>query len=262
MTPSRHVTVIVQGEGDLARRTYRLPRWALRALVGGVAALVAGLLLVAALWAPIVRAAARVPDLERQVARLENDNARIRELAAALDSLQARYEQVRRMVGADVIPNVASVAAPLPVAPPVHARVPGRPVPATGPTIPALWPLDDAGYVTRGMVPRGGTEEEHVGLDVAVAVGAVVRAAGGGTVLDAGEEPEYGRFVRLGHPDAYETVYSHLSRVLVATGQTVAAGEVIALSGNSGRSSAPHLHFEVRREGKPVDPSTLVSPEG
>lgn len=262
MTHRSHFTIIVQGEGELTRRTYRVPRWALQA--AGIAATVAGVIIIAAaiLYAPIARAAAKVPGLERQVARLEKDNARIRELAAALDSLQARYDQVRQMVGAGVVPALAQVATPLRVAPALHARAIDAPLRPTGPTPPAIWPLDDPGYVTRGLIPRGGTEEEHVGLDVAVAVGSVVRAAGGGTVLDVGEDPEYGRFVKLGHPQGYETMYGHLSRTLARKGAAVEPGEVIGLSGNSGRSSAPHLHFEVRQDGRPVDPLTLVNQEG
>lgn len=262
MTHRSHYTIIVQGEGELTRRAYRIPRWALQAalITAGVIALV--IIVAAILFAPIARAAARVPGLERQIARLESDNARIRELAAALDSLQARYDQVRQMVGAGVVPALAQVATLLRVAPALHARPVDAPLRPTGLTAPAIWPLDDPGYVTRGMVPRGGTEEEHVGLDVAVATGSVVRATGGGTVLDVGDDPEYGRFVKLSHPQGYETMYGHLSRVLAKKGATVEPGEVIGLSGNSGRSSAPHLHFEVRQDGRPVDPLTLVNQEG
>ncbi len=262
MTRHTHYTIIVQGEGELTRRTYRIPRWALKSALAGAGILGLALLALAISYAPTLRAALRVPDLERQIARLEKDNARIRELAAALDSLQARYDQVRQMVGAGVVPALAQVATPLRVAPAVRALpITDAPRP-TGPTPPAIWPLDDAGYVTRGVVERGGSEEEHLGLDVAVASGSVVRAAGGGTVLDVGEDPEYGNFVKLGHPQGYETMYGHLSRTLAKKGSQVEPGEVIGLSGNSGRSSAPHLHFEVRLEGRPIDPLTLVKQEG
>jgi hypothetical protein len=63
-------------------------------------------------------------------------------------------------------------------------------------------------------------------------------------------------------PDEYQTLYGHLSRVVTAKGRTVEPGEVIGLAGNSGRSSAPHLHFEVRHRGAAVDPLTLVKQEG
>ena len=62
----------------------------------------------------------------------------------------------------------------------------------------------------------------------------------------------------LEHPQGYESMYGHLSRVIVAPGDSVRAGQVIGLSGNSGRSTAPHLHFEIRRGGQSIDPLTLV----
>jgi murein DD-endopeptidase MepM/ murein hydrolase activator NlpD len=86
----------------------------------------------------------------------------------------------------------------------------------------------------------------------------VVRAAGGASVREAGEDPEYGFFVLLDHPEEYQTMYGHLSRILVTQGGTVTSGEVIGLSGNTGRSTAPHLHFEIRQRGSLLDPLTMV----
>jgi len=85
-----------------------------------------------------------------------------------------------------------------------------------------------------------------------------VRAAGGGRVVAVGTDPDYGMYVLLRHPDGYETMYGHASRLLVGEGEQVEAGQVIALTGNSGRSTAPHLHFEIRREGRSLDPLTVV----
>jgi murein DD-endopeptidase MepM/ murein hydrolase activator NlpD len=77
-------------------------------------------------------------------------------------------------------------------------------------------------------------------------------------VKKSGEDPEYGLFVLLEHPDQYETMYGHLSRILVTLSSTVAPGQVIGLSGNSGRSTAPHLHFEIRQQGSSLDPLAYV----
>jgi murein DD-endopeptidase MepM/ murein hydrolase activator NlpD len=88
-----------------------------------------------------------------------------------------------------------------------------------------------------------------------------VRAAWSGLVLAASTDSAYGLFVLLRHRGGYETMYGHASRLLVREGDAVQAGQVVALSGSSGRSTAPHLHFEVRRDGASVDPLTVVKPE-
>lgn len=260
--PGRSVTILVQPDGALQARSFRLPLWGLRTAIAAAAMLIGFLIFVVVSYAPLVRAAARVPFLERQVDKLEADNARIRELAAALDSMEKRYEQVRGMVGADLVPSLAEVASTLPVAPPVRAVLAGSTPYPTGPSIPSFWPLDDQSYMTRGVADSGGVDGQHHGIDIATATGTPVRASGGGTVADAGEDPVFGRFVLVTHPDDYQTLYGHLSRVVTAKGRTVEPGEVIGLAGNTGRSSAPHLHFEVRRRGAAVDPLTLVKQEG
>jgi murein DD-endopeptidase MepM/ murein hydrolase activator NlpD len=74
----------------------------------------------------------------------------------------------------------------------------------------------------------------------------------------SGTDPDYGLFVLLRHPNGFQTMYGHASRLVVREGDEVGAGQVIALSGNTGRSTAPHLHFEVRRDGRSLDPLTVV----
>jgi murein DD-endopeptidase MepM/ murein hydrolase activator NlpD len=128
--------------------------------------------------------------------------------------------------------------------------------------VPQQWPLDETGYVTRGQVKAGGRDEAHPGIDIAVSVGSLVRASGGAVVRQSGEDPEYGLFVLLEHMDGYQTMYGHLSRILVAADDSVARGQVIGLSGNTGRSTAPHLHFEIRQRGLSLDPQTLVKEGG
>lgn len=253
------VTILIHRDGALESHSYRMPLWLLRAAAGGAAALGAAIILGAAFYLPILRTAARVPGLTRDVARLEADNAKIRQFVAALDRAEARYAQVRQMMGADIVPDPLALASTLTVAPPVRARAPsGGPHYESGGSLPRHWPLDDLGYLTRGQVGTGTLDEAHPGIDVAVPSGSVVRASGGGSVAQTGSDPEYGFFVLLQHPEGYQTMYGHLSRVAVTVNHTVEAGEVIGLSGNSGRSSAPHLHFEIRREGRSLDPMTMV----
>jgi murein DD-endopeptidase MepM/ murein hydrolase activator NlpD len=259
----RHVTIVIHTDGELASRQYRVPVWALEA--GKWSALVVAFLVVLffAFAGPIGRAAARVPGLEREVVRLREENGRVQQLAAALNRAEANYQELRAMLGVRAPREKAVVAAgDLMRATPVRGRPPAAPLRyERGPSEPAHWPLDIPGFVTRGQVRPGDPAESHPGIDIAVPAGTPVRAAGGGLVEAAGTDPAYGQFVLLRHASGYETMYGHASRVLVRDGDSVQAGQVIALSGNSGRSTAPHLHFEIRREGKSLDPLTVVKQE-
>lgn len=256
---SRSVTVVIQRDGTTKTRTLRVPLWTLR--LGGwtLGSVAVFLLVLTVLYGPVVRAAARVPGMERELARLRAENTRVRELSAALDSAESRYSQVRQMMGGKIVPDPVVMSSALPVAPPIRARlVSVKTSSDTGLSMPRHWPLDEGGYITRGQVKAGGRDEPHPGIDIAVSTGSLVRASGGATVRQAGEDPEYGLFVLLEHAGEYQSMYGHLSRILVTPEMTVPAGEVIGLSGNSGRSTAPHLHFEIRQRGLSLDPMTMV----
>jgi murein DD-endopeptidase MepM/ murein hydrolase activator NlpD len=263
-------TVMVHRDGSLKSREFHLPLWLLRAgaIAGAVILVAVGVIVVA--YGPIVAAAAREPLLSAQVTRLTRENRRVAELAAALDDAEARYAQLRGMLGAQIgtPPATGGTAGPggeerLYVAPPLVARAPADrgdsgTTTEVGPSAPHLWPLAVPSYRTRGMVGANSPQESHPGIDLAVPVGSDVLATGGGLVREAGQDSAYGLFVLIQHPEGYQSMYGHLSRLLVARNDAVQAGQIIALSGNTGRSTAPHLHFEIRRGGKSIDPLTLV----
>jgi murein DD-endopeptidase MepM/ murein hydrolase activator NlpD len=94
----------------------------------------------------------------------------------------------------------------------------------------------------------------HKGVDWSTPVGTTVRASSGGTVSSAGWSSSYGYCITLTHPDGKQTRYAHLSKILVSTGQKVDQNQKIALSGNTGRSTGPHLHFEILINGSQVNP--------
>lgn len=102
--------------------------------------------------------------------------------------------------------------------------------------------------------PTKGASTNHKGVDWATPKGTAVFASCGGTVAKAGWGSGYGYVVYINHEDGRQTRYAHLSKVLVKAGQTVSQGQKIALSGNTGVSSGPHLHFEILIGGKQVDP--------
>lgn len=107
--------------------------------------------------------------------------------------------------------------------------------------------------------PYAGFAHFHTGVDVSTAAGTPVLAAASGVVLLAGYNPGgYGNYVVVGHAGGFDTLYGHLAAIAVRTGQTVAAGDPIGAEGSTGNSTGPHLHFEVRRSGQPVDPAAYV----
>ncbi|EAY57327.1 MAG: Putative peptidase, M23B family [Leptospirillum sp. Group II 'C75'] len=106
--------------------------------------------------------------------------------------------------------------------------------------------------------PLGDGEEFHTGLDIAQSEGARVIAAAGGSVLEVGKAEDYGRYVLLYHGRGVTTLYAHLGEILVHAGDLVDRGTPIGFVGMSGLTNGPHLHFEVRYFGVPVDPATIM----
>ncbi len=102
--------------------------------------------------------------------------------------------------------------------------------------------------------PFTGEVDGHSGMDLAVPTGTAVRSALAGTVTAARYDSSYGYYVHIDHGGGLSTLYAHCSQLLVQAGQTVQAGEVVARSGSTGRSTGPHLHFEVRVNGQRTDP--------
>jgi len=103
--------------------------------------------------------------------------------------------------------------------------------------------------------PFGGSPEFHQGLDIAAPTGTTVTAAAGGTVIMAQWYGGYGNYILIDHGGGYSTGYGHLSAIYVSNGQSVKRGQAIGAVGSTGASTGPHLHFEVRIDGKPVDPA-------
>lgn len=99
----------------------------------------------------------------------------------------------------------------------------------------------------------------HAGIDFRVTTGTEVRSTGAGAVVVAGRNGGYGNMVEIDHGNGLTTRYAHLSRVLVKVGDHVEAADPVGLSGTTGRSTGPHLHYEVRRDGKAVDPMRFLT---
>lgn len=130
--------------------------------------------------------------------------------------------------------------------------------PGIAPVFKGLAMLPVTGLITSGYGYRATFKRMHKGVDIHLQVGDTVRSALDGTISRVDYETKgYGLFVVIKHSDGLETRYAHLSRALVVPGMHVMAGEAIALGGNTGNSTGPHLHFETRRYGTAFDPTTI-----
>lgn len=123
-------------------------------------------------------------------------------------------------------------------------------------TIPQGRPL--YGWISRAFSSQEESADRHLGLDFAVKNGTPVAATASGVVTFAGWDDTFGNLVIIDHGNGFETCYGHNGKLLVEEGQNVLKGDIIALSGNTGRSSAPHLHYEIRRNGEAVDPAPYL----
>lgn len=120
--------------------------------------------------------------------------------------------------------------------------------------------LPVSGKITSFFGPRG--KGFHQGVDIGAPYGSSVRAAAAGTVTFAGWYYGYGKLVIIRHPSGEETWYGHNSALLVSPGQQVVKGEVIARVGATGHATGPHVHFEIRRRGKAIDPLSYMASGG
>lgn len=127
--------------------------------------------------------------------------------------------------------------------------------------MPSIWPVSGiitSYYGTRGNPFGGMSSEFHKGQDIAAPMGTSVIATADGVVSIAGWQRGYGRVVYLDHGNGISTRYGHLSRIDVAEGQTIKRGQQLGLVGSSGRSTGPHLHYEVRVNGAAVNPGSYL----
>ncbi|WP_431782006.1 peptidoglycan DD-metalloendopeptidase family protein [Streptomyces chumphonensis] len=188
---------------------------------------------------------------DRALERLQAEEARRHRLKHRVDAALERAQQRATRLRARAEQRRRAPDPERPAAPAAHSA----------------WMAPVASYVlTAGYAARGALwSSGHTGQDFAVRSGTPVRAVGGGTVVRAGYGGPYGNEVVLAHGNGYWTHYAHLSVIQVGVGQRVQAGRQIALSGSTGNSSGPHLHFEVRRspaQGSSVSPVPWLRARG
>lgn len=254
----KYLTVLVVPHDERNVRRMRISyRWVrIGITLAGVLAVVTAIAI--ASYGRVASRATRAALLERENRRLAAENAQVAEIAENLERTERAYARIREMAGLPPAEGaVGSGGAPGPVAAGLRGPEPGEAPPgdagAAPDSVPGGWPLALRGFETASFSGADG----HPGVDIAVPVHTPVLATASGTVAAADSDPVYGHYVVLDH-GGLETMYGHNAVLLVEPGERVTRGQPIAYSGNSGRSTAPHLHYEIRRGGRAIDPAPYL----
>lgn len=256
--------IILIPEDDRPTREYGITR---AMVVSLVALLVALLLLLALLMVSFARQTdersqlaalkSQLEDARERADRVERLSGDLRQELLVMQSMQAR---LLFMLGVEesVPASADSLLAWLENEPASDGEALARAAAVSLSPAPHRWPA--AGPVTRefirGNLPAG--IRPHPGIDIAAPTDAPVVAAGNGVVARTGTDEYLGNFVEIQHGLGYLTVYGHCSRIAVGEGDRVDGGQVIAYVGQSGQTSAPHLHFEIRQQGDAVNPRDFL----
>jgi len=275
MVRGRRVNVLVVY--DQSERSYR---WSLS--VAALRLLLIGAGCVAVLAIVAVALMLRTATQHRRLADLTADNRRLStyvlEVGQLRDELAQHREFTRRLCELIGVPFPDSVFAHSGMASPVgipegldlepYRQGTASPDSAWLPTELSADPKNrPRGVPMHGQLSRGFAPDlespslRHYGLDIAGREGSLVYATAAGTVEFAGWDEALGHTIILDHNNGYKTIYGHNSMLMCETDQKVKFGELICLSGNSGRSSAPHLHYEIRFDNRPVDPLEFNRPD-
>lgn len=246
---SRKVSLIVAPHGSSKSWTKVVSVPVLAAMGAGAVGLVVLVLGLSLQVADLSARAREVDALRRENQALAGQTRRIRELESEFARMQEFETRVRRWAGIeDGEQSSAHLAA---------GNFDWNREESLLAEVPSFAPLE--GWVSRGFDTK---PDGHTGLDLAQETGTPVRAAGWGIVRFAGWDDTYGNLVVVDHGNGFTSLYGHNEALLVREGDLVSRGEPVARLGNTGRSSAPHLHFEVRLEDEPLDPAFLIPSNG
>lgn len=183
-----------------------------------------------------------------QVAQLEELSASEESALEAMIRERQREEEERRRAAEEAARRAALLSGK--TLPPENAGAPGA----------FIWPVSGPITSPFGLRPNpfGSGFETHPGIDIGAPMGATIAAAAGGRVIFAGWYGGYGNAIIIDHGGSTSTVYGHCSQIFVSNGQDVQRGQAIGAVGMTGRATGPHLHFEVRVNGVPVDPTSRL----
>ena len=251
MGQTRYINIMLVPDDGGTGREFKVKRWILKTVLISLLVILVGISLFFAFYGKVLARAAMTDKLEAENERLLRYQYKVKLLE---DNLQQTRDVVSRLVklaGIDFefpeFPSDSAIFAHLDKqAAAIVARKDGVDF-----TVPSGLPVQ--GYISQKF-RIDEPDKYHPGVDIAVAEGTPVLSTASGEVLFADEDDIFGLMIVVNHNDSQTTVYGHNSKLLVNEGDMVDAGSRIALSGNTGKSSAPHLHYELRLHNEPINP--------
>jgi len=257
----RYTRIVLVPDDERSTRQYGITRPMIIALILLAVAALAAIAVLMVAFADVRSERARHAAMKQELAVAHDQLEVAGEIARELEAMRGVQEKLLYMLGVeDTAPGSAdSLAAWLDQDPESSAEGMNRAAAVALSPRPERWPTN--GYVTRefepGDIARG--KKPHLGIDIAGPADTPVLAAAPGIVDRTGSDDFLGNFVEIRHGLGYLTVYGHCSRLAVAKGDRVEAGQVVAYMGSSGQASATHLHFETWHQGEAVDPRTIIA---
>jgi murein DD-endopeptidase MepM/ murein hydrolase activator NlpD len=235
-------------------RTFRIPYVMFYTIVGVLAAGLTIMIVFAANYGSLLLKAQEGRMYKHQLEELQKRQEGITELRRNVAQLRSMNLQVRRMLGLAVTPADSAAMSRAERARGGRGEGYRNDQVSMLRAIPTFWPV--RGFITNRFNVADGSKEGifHSGIDIAVDRGTPIRAAASGYVIEAGWNDSYGYYVQIDHGYGIKTLYAHADMLVVSKGERVAQGQTIAYSGNTGKSTAPHLHFQVTQNNVPVDP--------
>ncbi len=238
-------------DGAEERRGIRVRQWVAKLIVTLLAVIVVGIIVFFVAYSSILARAALATQLQAENERLLRYQAKVQLLEENMMQMRDVVTRLTHLAGIDQqfadFPDDSTILASFDnPRPAVVLRPADKDL-----TIPIGLPIQ--GFISQDFELEDQTHY-HPGVDIACPIGSAVLAPARGTVSWRGYDSTYGNMVIVTHNDSVSTVYGHNDTLLVTVGQLVPAGGRIALSGNSGKSTAPHLHYEVRIHDKPINP--------
>ena len=255
MAQTKYYSILVVPDGVENQFGLRMRSWVFKTIVVFFILLLVGIIFFFSFYGKILIRAS-------QASQLQTENESLKRYKYKLSLLEENMKEARKVVSR--ISALAGVDFEIPELPPdsvLFAKM-GETRPAI---VPKAFPVNEnvpEGLPVKGFITRGfsdNPEDFHPGIDIAGEVGTPILATAAGTVTHAESDSVYGLVVVIEHDNGVSTLYGHNKEILVEIGQEVLVGSRIALLGNTGRSTAPHLHYEIMENGKPVNPKKYMS---